>query len=88
MAEIAILELEEFALELAHTAGGIAQAHFRQPITVENKSSTAFDPVTNARPSRNRCQNGTPPRLVSLVLNCVLLSTRSVGSSCFNHRAS
>lgn len=48
MAEIAILELEDFALELAHTAGGIAQAHFRQPITVENKGTTAFDPVTNA----------------------------------------
>jgi myo-inositol-1(or 4)-monophosphatase len=48
MAEIAIVELEDFALELAHTAGGIAQAHFRQPITVENKGATAFDPVTNA----------------------------------------
>jgi myo-inositol-1(or 4)-monophosphatase len=43
-----ILELEDFALELAHTAGGIAAAHFRQPITVENKGATAFDPVTNA----------------------------------------
>jgi myo-inositol-1(or 4)-monophosphatase len=48
MAEIDIVELEDFALELAHTAGGIAQAHFRQPVTVENKSATAFDPVTNA----------------------------------------
>ena len=48
MAEIAIVELEDFALELAHTAGGIAQAHFRQPIEVENKSPNAFDPVTNA----------------------------------------
>ncbi len=48
MAEVAIVELEDFALELAHTAGGIAQAHFRQPITVENKSADAFDPVTNA----------------------------------------
>jgi histidinol phosphatase-like enzyme (inositol monophosphatase family) len=48
MAEIAIVELEDFALELAHTAGGIAQAHFRQPIEVENKSANAFDPVTNA----------------------------------------
>jgi histidinol phosphatase-like enzyme (inositol monophosphatase family) len=52
-----IVELEDFALELARTAGGIAQAHFRQPITIENKSATlgspqrganAFDPVTNA----------------------------------------
>ena len=43
-----IVELEDFALELAHTAGGIAQAHFRRPITVENKSPNAFDPVTNA----------------------------------------
>ena len=48
MTDIGILELEDFALELAHTAGGIAQAHFRQPITVENKGATAFDPVTNA----------------------------------------
>ncbi len=48
MPEIAIAELEDFALELAHTAGGIAQAHFRQPIEVENKSANAFDPVTNA----------------------------------------
>ncbi len=48
MAEIALVELEDFALELAHTAGGIAHAHFRQPITVENKSLSAFDPVTNA----------------------------------------
>ena len=48
MADIDILELEDFALELAHTAGGIAQAHFRRPVTVENKSATAFDPVTNA----------------------------------------
>ncbi len=43
-----ILELEDFALELAHTAGGIAAAHFRQPITVENKGQAKFDPVTNA----------------------------------------
>jgi myo-inositol-1(or 4)-monophosphatase len=48
MPEVAIVELEDFALELAHTAGGIAQAHFRQPITVENKGTKAFDPVTNA----------------------------------------
>ena len=48
MAEVGILELEDFALELARTAGGIAHAHFRQPITVENKSARAFDPVTNA----------------------------------------
>jgi myo-inositol-1(or 4)-monophosphatase len=48
MAEIALVELEDFALELAHTAGGIAQAHFRRPVTVENKSAGSFDPVTNA----------------------------------------
>jgi myo-inositol-1(or 4)-monophosphatase len=48
MAAIDILELEDFALELAHTAGGIAQAHFRQPVTVENKGVSSFDPVTNA----------------------------------------
>jgi histidinol-phosphatase len=46
--DIAIFELEEFALELAHTAGGIAAAHFRRPLTIENKGGTAFDPVTNA----------------------------------------
>jgi myo-inositol-1(or 4)-monophosphatase len=43
-----IFELEDFALELAHTAGGIAQAHFRKPITIENKGTGVFDPVTNA----------------------------------------
>jgi myo-inositol-1(or 4)-monophosphatase len=43
-----ILDLEDFALELAHMAGGIAQAHFRRPVTVENKSESSFDPVTNA----------------------------------------
>ncbi len=43
-----LVELEDFALELAHTAGGIAQAHFRKPIIVENKGGSAFDPVTNA----------------------------------------
>jgi myo-inositol-1(or 4)-monophosphatase len=48
MTDIALVELEDFALELAHTAGGIAHAHFRRPVTVENKSATAFDPVTNA----------------------------------------
>jgi myo-inositol-1(or 4)-monophosphatase len=29
-------------------AGGIAEAHFRQPLTVENKGTSKFDPVTNA----------------------------------------
>jgi histidinol phosphatase-like enzyme (inositol monophosphatase family) len=48
MAAIELVELEDFALELAHTAGGIAQAHFRRPVTVENKSPDSFDPVTNA----------------------------------------
>src|SRR5690606_30036793 len=48
MSEIEIVELEDFALELAQTAGGIAQAHFRQPVTVENKGVSSFDPVTNA----------------------------------------
>jgi len=43
-----LVELEDFAFELARTAGGIAQAHFRQPITVENKGGSVFDPVTNA----------------------------------------
>lgn len=48
MADIPILELEEFALELAHTAGGIAQAHFRRPYSVDNKAESGFDPVTAA----------------------------------------
>jgi histidinol phosphatase-like enzyme (inositol monophosphatase family) len=43
-----LAELEDFALELAHTAGSIARAHFRQPITIENKGGSVFDPVTNA----------------------------------------
>jgi myo-inositol-1(or 4)-monophosphatase len=46
--KIPILELEDFALELARTAGGIAQAHFRRAFTIENKGGTAFDPVTSA----------------------------------------
>jgi histidinol-phosphatase len=46
--KIPILELEDFALELARTAGGIAQAHFRRAFTIENKGDTAFDPVTSA----------------------------------------
>jgi myo-inositol-1(or 4)-monophosphatase len=45
---IPILELEDFALDLARTAGGIAQAHFRRAFTIENKGDTAFDPVTSA----------------------------------------
>src|SRR5690606_5964847 len=43
-----ILELEDFAIELAHTAGGIARAHFRKSFTIENKGASRFDPVTNA----------------------------------------
>jgi myo-inositol-1(or 4)-monophosphatase len=48
MKAISIVELEDFALELARTAGGIAQAHFRRSFTVENKDATGFDPVTSA----------------------------------------
>lgn len=48
MTEIPTLELEEFALELARTAGGIAQAHFRRPYSVDNKDENGFDPVTAA----------------------------------------
>jgi myo-inositol-1(or 4)-monophosphatase len=48
MTDLSILELEDFALELAHTAGGIAQAHFRRSFTIENKGVTEFDPVTSA----------------------------------------
>lgn len=46
--EIPILELEDFAIELAHTAGEIAKAHFRKSFTIENKNRAGFDPVTNA----------------------------------------
>ena len=48
MKKIPILELEDFALELARTAGGIAQAHFRRAYTIDNKGGAAFDPVTSA----------------------------------------
>jgi len=48
MTDTSILELEDFALDLAHTAGGIAQAHFRRSLTIENKGVDAFDPVTSA----------------------------------------
>jgi len=46
--EIQIAELEEFALELANTAGGIAKAYFRRSFTIENKEVGGFDPVTSA----------------------------------------
>lgn len=48
MADSSILELEDFALELARTAGAIAQAHFRKSYSVENKAGNGFDPVTSA----------------------------------------
>ncbi|HET8698206.1 MAG TPA: histidinol-phosphatase [Gammaproteobacteria bacterium] len=48
MTDPSIIELEDFALELARTAGGIAQAHFRRSFTIENKGVTGFDPVTSA----------------------------------------
>jgi histidinol phosphatase-like enzyme (inositol monophosphatase family) len=41
-------ELEGFALELAHTAGGIAEAYFRSSYAVDNKDAEGFDPVTSA----------------------------------------
>ena len=46
--DVPILELEDFAIELAHIAGGIAKAHFRRSFTIENKDSGGFDPVTSA----------------------------------------
>jgi myo-inositol-1(or 4)-monophosphatase len=42
------LELEGFALELGHTAGGIARAYFRNVFAVQNKDAAGFDPVTSA----------------------------------------
>jgi len=48
MTDVSIPELEDFALDLAHTAGGIAQAHFRRSFTIENKGVGEFDPVTSA----------------------------------------
>lgn len=42
------LELEGFALELGHTAGGIARAYFRSDFSVDNKDEKGFDPVTSA----------------------------------------
>ncbi len=42
------LELEGFAVELAHTAGGIAKAYFRSNFSIDNKDSQGFDPVTSA----------------------------------------
>jgi myo-inositol-1(or 4)-monophosphatase len=46
--EIPLSELEDFAFELGHTAGGIARAYFRKPFVIENKDSNGFDPVTSA----------------------------------------
>lgn len=42
------LELEGFALELGHMAGGIARAYFRSSFAIENKDERGFDPVTSA----------------------------------------
>ena len=44
--EVAILE--NFCLELARAAGTTAKAYFRRRITIENKASGGFDPVTSA----------------------------------------
>lgn len=46
--KVPLAELEGFALELAHTAGNIAQAYFRSSFTIDNKSAGGFDPVTTA----------------------------------------
>ncbi len=46
--DIPVVELEGFALELAHTAGGIARAYFRSAFSIDNKSVGGFDPVTTA----------------------------------------
>lgn len=46
--EEVLIELEGFALELAHTAGGIAEAYFRSHFSVDNKDEQGFDPVTSA----------------------------------------
>jgi myo-inositol-1(or 4)-monophosphatase len=47
--DLPLLELEDFAIELARLAGGIAQAQFRRSFTIENKDSgDGFDPVTSA----------------------------------------
>ena len=43
-----LVELEDFALVLAHTAGAIARAYFRKDFSIDNKDATGFDPVTSA----------------------------------------
>lgn len=40
--------LESFTLELARAAGTTAKAYFRRQVTIENKASDRFDPVTSA----------------------------------------
>ncbi len=47
-AHIPLVELEDFALELANLAGNIAAAHFRKSVKITNKEQNGFDPVTNA----------------------------------------
>ena len=46
--EEVLIELEGFALELAHTAGRIAEAYFRSNYSIDNKDDQGFDPVTSA----------------------------------------
>jgi len=43
-----LADLEDFALELGHTAGATALAYFRKPFAIDNKDSQGFDPVTSA----------------------------------------
>jgi histidinol-phosphatase len=58
MRELPLVELEDFALDLVHTAGAIAQAHFRRSFTIENKGGTDFDPVTSADRAIERVLRG------------------------------
>ncbi|HEU4616517.1 MAG TPA: histidinol-phosphatase [Gammaproteobacteria bacterium] len=57
--EVSIFELEDFALELGRTAGGIARAYFRKSFTVENKDREGFDPVTSADHAIERALRAT-----------------------------
>jgi myo-inositol-1(or 4)-monophosphatase len=57
--DVSLLELEDFAIELGRTAGGIARAYFRKAYDVENKGRDGFDPVTSADRAIERALRAT-----------------------------
>ena len=77
---VSIAELEGFALELAHTAGNIAQAYFRSGFTIDNKSAGGFDPVTTADYAIERALRAAHDEIHTLIECSPLATLISVGA--------